>query len=444
MTERYVNIDRQTAMLLPPDMREWVKEDDLVHFILEAVEGSDLSGAVERTHGGGSKQYPPAMMMALLIYSYAHGIFGSRQIERASHYHIGVRYICANEHPDHDTICTFRRVNRELVKAVFTHVLEVAATMKLLQVGTICVDGTKILANAATRRSLNTERMDQLEAELGKQIEELLVKAEKADAAAHQEGGHLPKELASRQRLRDQISAAREMLAEQVKERAAEREKDRKQWEANPIGDPPRKLNGKVKAKDRINLTDPESVVMPHVKGGYAPSYNAQIGVSGQNHALIVATEVSQQANDRQQVEGMAVKVKEAVLEVKSIVVDSGYDHARQIAQTEGRLGVEIYCPPQKAKDPAAKEPKKKHRYHEARVRSREIRAKMREKADSVEGRKLLHVRRTTAEPVFGMVKSVLGFRQFRLRGLEKVRIEWQLVALAFNCRRIAGQLGKN
>jgi len=444
MSERQVNMDRQTAMLLPPDLREWVKEDDLVHFVLEAVEGSDLSKAKQRTHGGGSLSYPPSMMMALLIYTYAHGIFGSRQIERASHYHIGVRYLCANEHPDHDTICEFRRANRELIKAVFTHVLEVAATMKLLKVGTICVDGTKILANAATRRSLNTERMDQLEAELGEQIEGLLKKAEEADAAGHQEGGHLPKELASRQRLREQISAARELLAEQVKQRAAEREEDRQQWQANPIGDPPRRLDGKVKAKDQINLTDPQSVIMPHAKGGYAPSYNAQIAVSGQNHALIVATAVNQQTNDRQQVEGMAARVKEAVSEVKSIVVDSGYDHARQIEQAERRLGVEIYCPPQKAKEPATKEPKRKHRYHEARVRSREIRTKMREKVDSAEGCKLLRVRRTTVEPVFGMVKSVLGFRRFSLRGLEKVEIEWQLVAVAFNCRRIAGLLGKN
>lgn len=444
MTERHVNIDRQTAMLLPPDLREWVKEDDLVHFVLEAVEGSDLSKAARRTHGGGSPSYPPSMMMALLIYTYAHGIFGSRQIERASHHHIGVRYICANEHPDHDTICEFRRANRELVKAVFTRVLELAAALKLLKVGTICVDGTKILANAATRRSLNPERMDQLEAELGEQIEGLLKKAEEADAAGHQEGGHLPKELASRQRLRDQISAAREMLAEQAKQRAAEREEDRKQWQANPIGDPPRKLNGKVKAKDQINLTDPESVVMPQVKGGYASSYNAQLAVSGQSQALIVATSVCQQSNDRQQLEGMAVKVKEAEGEVKTIVVDSGYDHARQIEQTERRLGVEIYCPPQKAQETAAKEPKRKHRYHDARVRSREIRAKMREKADRAEGRKLFHLRRTTVEPVFGMVKSVLGFRRFSLRGLEKVQIEWQLVAVAFNCRRIAGLRGKN
>ena len=199
-----------------------------------------------------------------------------------------------------------------------------------------------------------------------------------------------------------------------------------------------------MEAKDRINLTDPESVLMPHVKGGYEPSYNAQIGVSGQNHALIVAVEVNQQTNDRQQVGGMATKVKEAVGEVKCLVVDSGYDHARQIDQAQRRLGLEIYCPPQKGGESAKKEPKKKHRYHEARVRSRQIRAKLREKADSPEGRRLLHVRRTTVEPVFGMIKSVLGFRRFSLRGLEKVKTEWQLVAVAFNCRRIAGLRGKN
>lgn len=429
-------------MLMPPDLRDWVREDDLVHFVLEAVESSDLRGAGTRAHGGGSLQYPPSMMLALLIYCYAHGIFGSRQIERASHYHIGVRYLCGNEHPDHDTICAFRRENRELIKVVFTQVLKMAKIMGLLQVGTVCVDGTKIMANAALRRSVNAEGMDQMQIQLREQIEGLLVRAEEADAAAHQEGGHLPKELASRRRLQEKMSAARAQLAAQVQERAQEREQDYQGWAANPIGDPPRALSGEVQANDQINLSDPQSVLMPHPKGGYAPSYNAQVGVSGQRHALIVTTEVSQRPHDRQEVLGMAAKVKAAVEEVERIVVDSGYDHARQIEEAQRTFGVEIYCPPQKAAQPAAQEPKKKHRYHEARVRSRKIRAEMRQRANSATGQRLLQVRRMTVEPVFGMIKSVLGFRRFGLRGLEKVRTEWQLVALAFNCRRIAGLRG--
>src|SRR5688572_16300034 len=159
MKPRYVNVDRETQLLLPPDLREWVREDDLVHFIVMAVESADLSGVRVRQHGGGSLGYPPGMMMALLIYAYANGIFSSRQIERASHYHVSVRYLCANLHPDHDTICAFRRENHALLKTVFGEVLKLAATMGLLQVGTVCLDGTKMVANAAKRRSMSLKEL---------------------------------------------------------------------------------------------------------------------------------------------------------------------------------------------------------------------------------------------------------------------------------------------
>ena len=183
MSERYVNVDRETPMLLPPDLREWVAKDDLVHFVLLAVEGADLSSAPVRQHGGGSPAYPPAMMMGLLIYSYASGMFSSRQIERATYHHLSLRYLCANLHPDHDTICTFRRQNRVLLKAVFNRVLKLASAMGLLAVGTVCLDGTKLLANAAKRRTLSRAQLEKAEQALLAQIEGLLEQAEAADGS---------------------------------------------------------------------------------------------------------------------------------------------------------------------------------------------------------------------------------------------------------------------
>ena len=444
MSERYVNVDRETAMLLPPDLRDWVEKDDLVHFVVAAVESSDLRAAASRVHGGGSAGYPPAMMLALLVYAYAHGIFSSRQIERATHYHVSLRYVCANLHPDHDTICKFRRENRDLLKAVFGQVLKLAGAMGLLQVGTVCVDGTKILADAAKRRTLTAERLGKDQEQVDRQVEELLIAAESADTGPDREKEHLPKELADRQRLAEKLREARARLEEAVEKRAADRQQDHKQWEQDPIGDPPRAVSGEVQPTDTINLTDPQSVLMPQIKGGYEPSYNAQIGVTGQRRALIVAADVCDQTNDRRQIWNMAVQVKAAEPEVDCIVVDAGYDHARQIERAQRLLGVEIFCPPQKSYERATKGTKKKHRYHEARGRSQQLREQMRQKTAGVRGQELRHLRSTTVEPVFGLIKRVLGFRRFSLRGLEKVRTEWQLVALAFNCRRIALHLHQN
>jgi transposase len=440
MPERYVNVDRETPMLLPLDLREWVTGDDLVHFVMLAVESADLSSAGPRTHGGGSLAYPPGMMMALLIYAYAQGMFSSRQIERATYQHVSLRYLCANLHPDHDTICKFRRENRALLKAVFAQVLKLAAAMGLLQVGTVCLDGTKILANAAKRRTLEWAQIEALEVRVQEEIEGMLAEAEAADTEPQAADGQLPQELASRQKLQKKLAQAREQLREMAQQRAEARGEDRAQWRENPIGDAPRKMSAQPQPKDRINLSDPQSALLPLKGGGYGQAYNAQLATSGQACGLIVAAQVCTQSNDRQQVLPMSRQIKTAV-PAEEIVVDRGYDHPRQIEEAERTLGVEIYAPPQEAPE---REPTSRGRVSRARQRAQALRAAMRTRVQSERGKNLAGLRNTTVEPVIGLIKSVLGFRRFSLRGLEKVNTEWELVALAFNCRRIAGQLGKN
>jgi transposase len=440
MPERYVNVDRETPMLLPPDLREWVAGDDLVHFVMLAVESADLSLARARSHGGGSLGYPPGMMMALLIYAYAQGMFSSRQIERATYQQVSLRYLCANLHPDHDTICKFRRENRGLLKAVFAQVLKLAATMGLLQVGTVCLDGTKVLANAAKRRTLEWAQIEALEARVEQEIEGLLEKAEAADTEREGAEGQLPQELASRQKLQEKLAQARAQLCAMAEQRAAARAEDRAQWREHPIGDAPRELSAQPRPKDRINLSDPESALLPLKGGGYGQAYNAQLATSGQACGLIVAVQVCTQSNDRQQILPMSQRIKAAV-PAEEIVVDRGYDHLRQIEAAERTLGVEIYAPPQEAPE---RESAARGRISQARERAQALRAAMRTRVQSERGKSLSGLRNTTVEPVIGLIKSVLGFRRFSLRGLEKVNTEWTLVALAFNCRRIAGQLGKN
>ena len=180
MAERFVEVDRKTPMLLPADLREWVPEEDLVHFVIEAVETLATGEFVVNERGTGYAQYPPSMMLSLLIYCYANGIFASRRIERATYRDLGVRYLTGDTHPDHDTICKFRQ--QKLITKLFVQVLELARELKFLKVGTISVDGTRIKANASKHRGVSYQRSGQLIEQLQMEVEGLLAKAEQADS----------------------------------------------------------------------------------------------------------------------------------------------------------------------------------------------------------------------------------------------------------------------
>lgn len=441
MSERYVNVDRQTRLLLPPDLQDWVAQDDLVHFVLEVVESTPLPQVRVRTHGGGSLGYPPSLMLALLIYSYAHGVFSSRQIERSTYQHLSVRYLCANLHPDHDTICTFRRQNRVLLKAVFAQVLTLAGTLGVLRVGTICLDGTKLLANAAKRRTLDLEQIAAQEQRLALEIEARLAQAETSDEAAEGGPDQLPGELVGRTQLKERLSQARAWLEEAAAERAQKQRAERENWQAHPVGDPPQVEAAQVRASDKVNLSDPQSALMPLKSGQYGVGYNAQIATSGQARGLIVAVQVCAQTNDRQQLLEMAQRIKSAVPRARRVVVDRGYDHPRHIEQVEAQLGLKVYCPMQKSPSRPAQGVARASR---ARIRSQQVRQRMESRAQSRRGRRLMRLRSTTVEPTIGYIKSVLGFRRLSLRGLEAVNTEWELVALAFNVRRLAALRPRN
>ena len=205
MAERLVNVDRDTPMLLPVDLREWIPQDDLVHFVINAVETMSLPGLSVNPSGSGSKQYPPRVMLALVIYCYANGLFASRRIERATYRDLAVRYLTGDTHPDHDTICAFRRENGEAVKQAFLEVLRLAQKMGLLKVGTVSVDGTHIKANASKHKGVRYDRAGELEKLLRKDIEELMARAEKSDTEASGDDQKLPQEIARREALLEKM-----------------------------------------------------------------------------------------------------------------------------------------------------------------------------------------------------------------------------------------------
>lgn len=435
MAENFVNVDRDTPLLLPADLRQWVPEDDLVHFVISAVDSMHLGSLQVNERGTGSAQYPPTMMLALLLYCYANGIFSSRRIERATWRDVGVRYLTGDTHPDHDTICSFRRSNAALVAEAFSELLRLASEMGLVKVGTLSVDGTQILANASRHKSVRYDRAGELERRLLQDIQELLAEAERQDREDEPDDQALPVEIARREKLREKLLEARRRLEERAR---AESSHPPNQPGA-PREERPRRKPRKRRPLDeqQINLTDADSALMRKShRDGYTQSYNAQAVVDTEGGQLVVATTVLRTPSDANQLEPALHAVPPSLGEVSCILADGGYLNADAIEAIQ-RMGIEVYVAITDEEQnvrrydyraPRIKPPK---RITDPRL------VAMREKLSTPQGRRTYRRRAATVEPVFGTIKAALGFRQFLLRGLAKVKLEWQLVCLAYNLRRM-------
>lgn len=444
----FIVADRKTDYLLPPSLDDWLSEDHLARFVVEVVDQLDLSHLTRQYAGRGSKAHHPATLLAILVYGYATGIFSSRKLERATHDSVAFRYLAAGSHPDHDTLATFRRRFLGELETLFVQVLELAREMKLLKLGAVCLDGTKMHANASRHSALSHGHIEKLEVQLKTEVRELLALAEQADQAEVPDGVSLPEEIKRREdRLAVMLDAKRKIAAraeeryrrekadydEKMARRAA-REKDSGR---KPGGKPPREPEPGPKESDQINLTDEESRIMPVAGGGFEQAYNAQGAVDAAT-MLVVATRVTQAPNDKEQVEPML-----AIFEAQSgtlgkpdcLIADTGFCSEKNIlaceqAQLDALIAVareahhpdwrERYSEPMPLPDNASPMQAMAHR--------------LKTKA----GRALYALRKQTVEPVFGIIKSVMGFRQFSLRGLQKVSGEWRLVCLAWNVKRMA------
>jgi transposase len=437
MSERLVNVDRDTPMLLPADLREWVPADDLVHFVISAIETMKLPSLKVNPRGSGSPQYPPRMMLALMIYCYANGMMASRRIERATYRDLAVRYLTADTHPDHDTICAFRRENGEAIKQAFLEILHLARQMGMLKVGTVSVDGTHIKANASKHKGVRYDRAGELEQKLRQDIEELMGQAEKTDREGAADEQKLPAEISRREALLEKMRWARAELEKRA--RGGKEPPEDGEGSTGGASDPP-----KPEDRQQINLTDPESSLMRKSRrDSYEQAYNAQAVVDVGDSRLILGTDVLRTPNDTNQLSAALRSVDESLGPVQRLLADGGYVNAEQIEVIGSE--VDLYV--------AITSEDTSQRRYEYRP-PRESRAKkvtdprlvaMREKVTSDEGRRIYSRRACTVEPTFGTIKAVLGLRQFLMRGLQKVRIEWDLACLAYNVRRIWGlkTLGK-
>jgi transposase len=440
-------IDRQTGYLLPPSVDEWLPQKHLARFIVEVIDGLDLRAMSGDYRGSGSASYHPRMLLALLVYGYATGVFSSRKLERATHDSVAFRFIAANDHPDHDTLATFRRRFLKQIEGLFVQVLLLAREMGVLQMGTIGLDGTKIHANASRHSALSYEHAGKIEAQLKAEVADLMAKAEAADAADLPDGMSIPDELARREERLRKIAQARATIEARAKERhareLAEHEAKMAAREAKtaatgkkPGGKPPQPPSEGPLPNDQVNLTDEESRIMPVAGGGFDQCYNAQAAVAA-GSLLVVATDVVQAANDKNQVEPMLGKIgaaPEELGEAETLLADTGYFSAGNVEACE-KAGVE----PMIAMGRQPHHPPLSERFAPAPAAPRNptpVEA-MAHRLRTPEGRALYALRKQTPEPVFGIIKSVLGFRQFSLRGLEKVRGEWSLVTMAWNLKRM-------
>ncbi len=374
-------------------------------------------------------------------------MFSSRKLERATYGSVAFRFIAANDHPDHDTIATFRRRFLKEIEALFVEVLKLAREMGVLQMGTVALDGTKIHANASRPSALSYEHAGKIEEQLKAEVAELLAKAEAADQCEVSDGMSIPEELERRETRLKKLAEARAKIEARAKERHA---REQAEYEAKmaareakaeatgktPRGRPPQPPAEGPLPTDQINLTDEDSRIMPVAGGGFEQCYNAQAVVAA-GSLLVVAADVTQAANDKQQLEpmlNMVAALPDELGEVQSMLADNGYFSAVNVAACAAAeikpviaMGRQPHHPPlaeRFAPTPAA-------------PANPTLVEAMAHRLKTPEGRKLYALRKQIPEPVFGIIKSVIGFRQFLLRGIDGVRGEWSLVTMSWNMKRL-------
>jgi transposase len=441
-------INRDTGFLLPPSVDEWLPQRHLARFVVEVIDGLDLSELEKAYRGSGSASYHPAMLLGLLVYGYATKTFSSRAIERATHDSVAFRFIAGNEHPDHDTIATFRKRFLAQIEALFIDVLKLARAMGMLKLGTVALDGTKVHANASRHSALSYGHAKKIEKQLKREVKQLLRLAEQADGVNIPDGMSIPEELERRELRLAAISEAKAKIEAHAEGRLehdqaeheaklAARAEQEKRTGKKPRGRPPEPPSGGVKDKDQVNLTDEDSRIMKVAGGGFDQCYNAQ-AVVATGSMLILASEVTQAGNDKEQLMPMIEKLQALPKELgraKRLLADSGY-----LSQSNVEQCVAAKIEPLIAMGRSGHHVSWKQRFAAAPKSPPDCATalqKMAHRLKTPRGRKLYRLRKQTPEPVFGIIKSVMGYRQCLLRGLENVKGEWNLVTMSWNIKRM-------
>ena len=456
MGQNFIADTVNQTLLFPPSLHDWLPEGHLARFLLDVVSALDLSPiykSYQDKDGRGQAAYAPEMMVRVLLYSYARGVYSSRKIQTRTFEDVAFRYLTGDQHPDHATIAEFRKRHLEALSGLFTQALLLCSEAGLVKLGHVAIDGTRIKASASKHKAMSYKHMNQTEARLKQEIDALLAAAENSDAeedaqyGKERHGDELPAELQRRESRLQKIGAAKAALEQEAKEKAAqeraeveqklaEREKEERRTGKKKGGrkpEPPDPDQARPEDTAQRNFTDPESRIMPDGanKGSFVQGYNAQIAVDSASQ-VIVAAEVTQETNDKKQLLPMIAQIA-ANLEQRpeKVSADTGYFSDANVTD-ESVKDVDLYVATSRDKHGVAVETSSNPPPPGASAQ-----VAMREKLRSEAGRTVYKMRKAIVEPVFGQIKEQRGFRRFSLRGKENVSREWKLVCAVNNLLKL-------
>jgi transposase len=436
-------------LLLPPDMKDWLPDDDLVYFIMEMLDRLDLSAIYDSYDGtkGGQPAFDPKMMVGLLLYAYCVGLPSSRKIEKATYYQVPFRVLTADQHPDHDTIAEFRKRHLKALSGFFVQILQLCQKVGLVKLGHVSLDGTKVKANASKHKAMSYSRMEKKSEELEAEVRRLLQEAQAVDDAEDalygkgKRGDELPEELRFKQKRLEKIKEAMESLEQEAKAEAdvkrkemAEREQALKEQGKKRKGKKPKAPGEEPDPKAQRNFTDADSRIMKDsASKSFEQGYNCQVAVDDKSQ-IIIASGVTQQSNDKQQVKPMveAIKNNTEGSKPRKLSADTGYFSESNIEYLEGER-IDGYLATGKHKHTDITESYRRGRIPKDATKKERMARKLRTK----KGRETYSKRKQIVEPVFGQIKEVRGFRRFLLRGLKNVTGEWDLICLTHNVLKL-------
>ena len=447
MARKFKTVDYEEALEMTVKVRDVLAPDHLVHFVVFVIAQLDLKAIYQKYAPLGAPPYEPEILLGLLFYGYATGAFSSRQIEKKTKESIPFRFIAGGLEPDHSTIADFRKDNLAEIKELFVQILVVATELGMLELGNISLDGTKIHADASKSKAISYKRLLKLESQLQAEVEELFTLALKAESETMPEAMVIEDEVALRQERLIQLAKAKAVLEARAEARyeveKAEYEAKLRQREAKEKARG-RKLGGRkpkppspgARDKDQYNFTDPDSPIMKNSNNqGFDQHYNVQVAVA-QSNILIMGNHLSDQANDKQQAVPTLQAIPTAQIgQPEAAALDNGYFSQANIEAFEAR-GVEPYIATGRESHHRSWQEFFAQQGHPP-AEDASPKEKMAYKLQTQIGQTVYRLRKSTVEPVIGIIKEVLGFRQFSLRGLVKAGGEWNLVCLAFNLKRM-------
>ena len=446
MARKFITVDYEEVLDLQVSLRDVLPFDHLARFVVRIVAQLDLNPIYRQYNALGAPPYAPEILLALLFYGYATGVFSSRKIEKATYESIPFRFIAGNLHPDHDTIADFRKTFLPQIQGLFVEILLLAREAGYLELGNISLDGSKIHADASKSKAVSYKRLQELKSLLEQEVQELLVLAEQADQVELPKGLEIEKEVDLRRQRLANLAQAKAVLearaqedyeAELAEYEAKKRVREEKAQKkgGKPRGPAPQPPTSGPGEKDQYNFTDPDSRIMKNsTNKGFDQHYNVQIAVD-QESLLIVANTLSNHPNDYAEMEPTLDAIPAELGTPRAAAMDNGYFSEANVTKCEKR-NIEPYM----ATGREAHHKSWKDYFAELSAPPPEdasLTVKMAHKLQTEIGQAIYRLRKCTVEPVIGIVKEVLGFRQLSLRGLKAAAGEWALVCIAFNLKRL-------